>query len=319
MQKSDLENLMESYNGQVNYEPLIAQASYRKEWVRRLFNIQSQGIAQLQTFLCSPAMRQLNPDDEIEGENLLGLLKLIHKRELRIFGTSCSYENDPNYSTNRVYEHLYQILLFDADIQTEIKLPTTQVLNAVIFKHIRHRVITELEKRAHKIFNRYKHPQKANSGYVDLGLSLLFAKEIKHGFKEQPLNPNEKLTSHLRVIECNYGSVEVKFIFLNQALYAANLVNVKIQYQSINSGLRWLKLASSNGDKNASLQLAAFYARRGDYRLINKKTDLQQTLSYLSLARDQGSLLAAKTLSQKDYFGNVQFRADDEPCQIKCF
>src|SRR5437016_1602036 len=120
MKKSKIVELIESYHADVNGEPLIAQEPYQKGWVRRLFNTQTEGIGQLQAFLDSESLRQLSPDDEVEGDNLVVLLDIMEKREQRIFRTFRSYEDYPEKSTNRIYNRLYQLLLLDAAIQSDI-------------------------------------------------------------------------------------------------------------------------------------------------------------------------------------------------------
>lgn len=313
MQKSDLMDLMNSYDGEANCEPLIAQAPYQKEWLRRWFNIPSQGIAKLQNFLQSSSMQSLNPNDEIEGENLLTLLKILHQREQRIFDTSASYENAPKKSTNRVYDRLYQLLLLDASVQAEIGIPFphTNAHYAILFDHMAHRVAAGLEKEVQRIFKSGKAGQRAKSNCLNLGLELLFGKEIYFSYENQP-NNSEQFTQQTKTIRWNNLWVEINFIFLKGALHEAQVVRGTIQCQNSHAGLRCLRLASENGDYHASLHLAAFYARREDYHRVNKKTKPEQVLKYLKKAEEQGSLLAKEVLLNKSQFGNVVFEQEED-------
>ncbi|CDZ77322.1 hypothetical protein BN59_01605 [Legionella massiliensis] len=315
MKKSQIMELIESYNGEVNCEPLIAQEPYQKGWMKRLLDTRTLGILKLETYLESESVKQLAADDEIEGENLMQLLKIMYRRDQRIHKTSRSYENYPEKSTNRVYNRLYQILLLDSTIQADIGIPFshTKALHQALFSRIRNKVLANMEDKAKTTYEQEDVPDKGNRGFVRLGLALIFGKRISYHFDHHETPQLEQLTRHVKEINYDEQYARVEFHFLNGELHDAILLDTDIHCdQDIETGLDWLKLASDNGDKNASLHLAAYYARRKNYRLINPTLDPDKTFDLLTLASEQGSSLATRVLDECLSFGMVSIYNLDE-------
>ena len=305
MKKSKIEELVESYHADVNCEALIAQNPYQKGWVKRLFGTQTEGIAKLQAFLESEAVSQLTSDDEIEGENLLVLLNIMYQREKRIYNTRRSYENYPEKSTNRVYTRLYHLLLLDAAIQSDmgIQFSHSKPLLQLLFWRIKSKVLADIEERIKEM--QAEQSEKTNSILLKLGISLIFGKPLNHTLAREEEPDLDGLTQHIKVIQFEEQFVQVEFDFLNKELHEAKMLRAQIRRQDIMGGLEWLELASDNGHAYASLHLAAFYARRNDYSVVNQEVDRDKTVEYLNRARDQGSKLASQTLDEGLTFGMV--------------
>ncbi|MFA5959462.1 MAG: hypothetical protein WC785_03005 [Tatlockia sp.] len=149
MQKKQLTELIGIYNRAIQIVPFSTNPDlYRKGWFKYLFNTRTHGIAMLEQFLEGEGVNALSPYEEITGKNLKTLLSIIDERNKRIAGTSRDYINQPNKSTNRIYQRLCDLLLFDLiATKTTEEAGIEAIYRRVLFEHYANLVKAEIEKK----------------------------------------------------------------------------------------------------------------------------------------------------------------------------
>lgn len=326
MKKSELMELVRSYHACVNSESLLSHAPYQKGWVKRLFNTQTLGMHQVQQYLESTSIQALHPDEELERDALIELLKIMMDRERRIVATSRSYEAAPDKSTNRVYQRLAHLLILQYSMLEDIGLddyPGKALLMEFIQTRCTNQLISELEHNASALCAATWNVSPSETGcapYRRLGLAHLFGHQLHHQFKQQPISMQNGMSCHRTTLHLHETVIECELFFLNGAPYETQLVRGEMHFKrNVDEGLRWLEKAALYADPKACMILASFYARRDDFATLNTQVNRNKALDYLDKAQRFGSKLATQVLEHHPLWGEVVINGspDDTEYRLK--
>lgn len=312
MRKEQIQAFIDSYNN-VNSGNLF-DLGLKKGIRKRLFGLRTRGIKELENFMKSDGMRNLGPEKQISDENLKQLCQILEARDDRIYGTRRSYEKYPDKSTNKVFQHIYELLWLDlAGIQSnqgKLKESDEETINHTILKREAYKKRSEFEKNPNEV-------KMVNDTYMtnacQLGIALLEGTQLHSSDYEDklkqhtPSGENDLLQSI--TIKCTDGVRSVYGILktaLNKIFSLDTISENMVFDKDVKNGIKWLDHAAKKGDKIASFKLAKVYAG-GASKVSEKEVPINadKAIKYLKLAKEQGSRTATQLLENGGTLGQI--------------